>query len=278
MALTARRLLRVELTVADLAHTERFYVDALGFAVTGRDDADPAIVSLYGVDGIRQVVLQRGAQTLLLQAFQPGGQPYPPDATACDQIFQHCALPVTDMASAYARLLPFGPAPISSAVPQRLPERSGGAVAFKFRDPDGHPLELIQFADGHAGGIDHSAIAVADVARSIAFYRDQLGLRVASRQTNTGIEQDRLDGLSEAVVDVVTLAPEQATPHLELLGYRTPTGRLAPPSWPSDIAATRLVFEVTALPDAAAVMADGTRMLLTRDPDGHLLVLIKRGG
>lgn len=30
----------------------------------------------------------------------------------------------------------------------RLPESSGGVTAFKFRDPDGHPLELLAFPDG----------------------------------------------------------------------------------------------------------------------------------
>ena len=80
---------------------------------------------------------------------------------------------------------------ISIDGPQRLPASSGGVSAFKFRDPDGHPLELLAFPDGAwpahwqarsngdlALGIDHSAISVSDSARSIAFY-EALGLRVA---------------------------------------------------------------------------------------------------
>ena len=43
-------------------------------------------------------------------------------------------------------------------------------------------------------GIDHSAIAVSDSARSIAFY-EALGLRVAARALNSGHEQARLDGV-----------------------------------------------------------------------------------
>ena len=132
------------------------------------------------------------------------------------------------MPGAFARLARFAAAAISCGGPQLLPHRSGGATAYKFRDPDGHPLELIRFADAVAGGIDHSAIAVTDAGRSIEFYRDRLGLTVGARQVNTGPEQDRLDGLTGAEVDVVALEPRQATPHVELLAYRTPPCRPMP--------------------------------------------------
>ena len=38
--------------------------------------------------------------------------------------------------------------PISTSGPQLLPAASGGVSAFKFRDPEGHPLELIAFPPG----------------------------------------------------------------------------------------------------------------------------------
>ena len=265
MTIRATRLLRIELTVAELTPAERFYVEALGFESLGRSDADAATAAMLGADRVHQVTLRRGGQSLVLQAFRPAGARYPEDATACDQVFQHFAIPVPEIRLAYARLLPFAPKPISSAGPQHLPERSGGAIAYKFRDPDGHPLELIQFADGHGGGIDHSAIVVTEAERSIAFYENELGLRVSARQINTGAEQDALDGLSGARVDVVALEAEQATPHLELLAYRTPVGRPTRPLRPRDIAATRLVFQATGLPGGKATLA--------HDPDGHALVL-----
>jgi Glyoxalase/Bleomycin resistance protein/Dioxygenase superfamily len=74
--------------------------------------------------------------------------------------------------------------PISRYGPQRL---LSGIVAFKFRDPD--LLELIQFPRPDLrteGGIDHSAISVADAERSIAFYAERLGLSLQSRQVNRG--------------------------------------------------------------------------------------------
>jgi catechol-2,3-dioxygenase len=39
-------------------------------------------------------------------------------------------------------------------------------------------------------GIDHTAIVVADTERSLYFYRDKLGFRVAGESRSYGIEQD----------------------------------------------------------------------------------------
>ncbi len=265
-------ILRIELTVMDLAAAERFYVDGLGFRVLGRGDVEPAMTALLGAERISAVELRRGAQALVLQAFRPPGDRYPADAVSADQVFQHFALPVADMADSFARLQGVQPSLISDG-PQQLPASSGGVVACKFRDPDGHPLELIRFPDRHEAGIDHSAIVVMDVERSIAFYRDQLGFRMASRQVNSGPEQDRLDGLSDVSVDVVALEPAAPTPHLELLGYRKPAVRPMRQLRPCDVAATRVVLEVGVLPADAVRLADGRRVMLTHDPDGHALLL-----
>ena len=93
-----------------------------------------------------------------------------------------------------------------------LPESSGGVTAFKFRDPEGHPLELLAFpthrtpprwqAAAHPGlflGIDHSAISVRNTERSLAFYR-QLGLRLSAGSLNERNEQQHLDALDRPEV------------------------------------------------------------------------------
>lgn len=148
---------------------------------------------------------------------------------------------------------------------------TGGVRAFKFRDPDGHPLELLQFPDskmssawrdrrrlsGQIGlGIDHSAISVADAEASAAFYQ-ALGLGVGSRSLNYGPAQECLDGLTGVEVAVVSMEPQSGTPHLELLGYRTPKGQDGPALRANDIAATRIVWH-------------GRQAQLISDPDGHL--------
>src|SRR5262249_25717905 len=84
--------------------------------------------------------------------------------------------------------------PISVGGPQILPPRNGSVRAFKFRDPDGHPLELLYFPPGQGRpiwhqqarddtflGIDHSAIGISDTSVSLAFYADILGMTQASQ-------------------------------------------------------------------------------------------------
>ena len=218
----------------------------------------------------------RGHQALELCACDPPGAPMPPGSRSNDLWFQHCAISTDDIREAYERLRCFRFTPISRNGPQALP---GGVAAFKFRDPDGHPLELIQFPRPDPltrGGIDHSAICVADPNRSIAFYAARLGLAVQARQVNRGPAQDALDALDETTVDVIALAPAaSASPHVELLGYRHPRGRPALPFNPCDIAASRLVFSVGigAAEQHAPASPSEPSAELFHDPDGHAVLL-----
>jgi catechol 2,3-dioxygenase-like lactoylglutathione lyase family enzyme len=169
-------------------------------------------------------------------------------------------------------------AAISEGGPQLLPPQAGGVHAFKFRDPDGHPLELLQFPAGSGPaswrgrsavpgqiglGIDHSAISVADADASAAFYTE-LGLKTGERTFNHGPGQQRLDGLADVEVAVTPMQPAAGTPHLELLGYQVPRGALGPALQANDAAATRIVWQ-------------GTRAALLRDPDGHLQQIVAEG-
>ena len=113
-------------------------------------------------------------------------------------------------------------------------------------------------------GYDHSAIGVADADRSIAFYRDELGLTLGARAQSTGAEQSAANGLTNAVVDIVEMLPVVATPHVEFLGYHDASARASAAIGPRDSAATRLVL--------AARGVTGTT--LRRDPDGHWLQLV----
>ncbi len=254
----ALRLDRVGLNVTDLPAAIAFYESALGFSASAIEPGDAA---LLGVQSVRRALLRRGRQCVELTQCDPPGAAYPEASASNDLWFQHCALATGDIAAAYAGLRSAAFTAISTNGPQALP---GGIVAFKFRDPDGHPLELIQFPNGDAataGGIDHSAISVSDVERSIAFYAAELGLTERAWQVNTGPAQDALDGLAGVTVDVVALAPAVAAPHVELLGYRAPRGRSARAGLLSDIATSRLVFK-----------AEGaTETSVLRDPDHHVI-------
>ena len=260
---------RTSLTSADPAALARFYEAAFGFAPTGivRREA-----SCYGVAGEASIhVLRLGAQEIELVGFDHPGAPYPAGSSSHDVWFQHLALVTPDIAAARARLggIPGWRAITSGGEPVRLPASSGGVAAFKFRDPEGHPLELLAFPPdrvpeiwrspmvaGPCIGIDHSAIVVTDADRSLAFY-ETLGLRAGARSLNQGPAQEALDGADGVVVGVTGLSAGNAPPHLELLAYRSPSVRPGAVA-PNDVACTRTVLE-----GGGTVLAD---------PDGHRLV------
>jgi catechol 2,3-dioxygenase-like lactoylglutathione lyase family enzyme len=268
-----------------------------------------SFAQLTGVEGAqaRALALRLGEQTIELLAFTRHGAPYPADIGCDDLRFQHIAIVAADMETAYSRLCACdGWTAITRPAPQRLPASSGAVTAFKFRDPEGHPLELIAFPpdnvpprwrqapnrDGPCLGIDHSAIVVSDTAQSVAFYRQLLGFYVVGGSLNRGREQEQLDAVPGAVVEVTALDPgSDNPPHLELLCYRSPAiSQDAPAALPSnDIAATRLTLEVDDVPAleqglAAArvrfisagtvALRDDRPALQVRDPDGHALLLL----
>ena len=233
-----------------------------------------------GVEGgACAITLGLGDEVVELLQFDRPGRPYPANAVSSDLYFQHFAIVVDDIRRAYQGLVCVGEwTAITIDGPQQLPASSGGVAAFKFRDPDGHPLELLAFPGDRMPerwktrsggnlflGIDHSAIGVANTAASIAFYQG-LGLRVATRSLNTGSEQERLDAVNHAQVEVTALEPEQSTPHLELLCYRSVTRGENDVIGNNDVAATRLMLEADGLSsDNAAPQVI--------DPDGHRLVI-----
>jgi catechol 2,3-dioxygenase-like lactoylglutathione lyase family enzyme len=290
----AERLLRVSLTVQDLALMEDFYCTAFGFVRVGGGALSAALLRLLGAPDTtaRSSLLRLGAEHLELVQFDAPGRPYPSSSTARDPWFQHIAIVVADMGVAYDRIRRLPIRPISEGGPQRLPPDTGSVVAFKFRDPESHPLELIQFAPGAGDpiwrrpaaeqlflGFDHSAIVVADASLSERFYASRLGLSELSRSLNHGPEQQRLDGLPEDLVDVVGLAPAAATtPHLELLGYHHGETRVATAyTAVQDAASARLVFEVDRLAQLKGLtMEDGSCVAQLLDPDGHRLLLVER--
>ncbi|MEO8858392.1 MAG: VOC family protein [Burkholderiaceae bacterium] len=256
--------------VADIQRAVAFYCEGLGFRIVG------------GADASGKTALALGAQRIVLVQ---GGSGSVPMVSGTDVRFQHVAIVARDMDAAFERLQKLGPQAISRGGPQRLPEASGGACAFKFRDPDGHPVELIEFGPGHGApcwaaaaqrdagptlGIDHAAISVASAERSIAFY-EELGFRLDSRQVNRGAEQARLDGLPDAEVEVEVVAlvpPQSATPHLELLAYRRPAAACG--SAPVHATADRLVWQADARQDDFITHSDRQAGLPIADPDGHL--------
>ncbi len=278
------KLARFSLTTANVNDLAAFYETAFGcrrLATERLSGSD--FERLMGVrGGALSVTLTLGREIIEILQFDQRDRPYPKEAPASDLVFQHFAIVVQNMAQAYQRLSMLeGWSAISRGGPQRLPESSGAVTAFKFRDPEGHPLEFLAFPNHHvpliwrkeAGdtclGIDHSAISVSNTARSVAFY-ESLGFEVSARSMNQGPEQEKLDDVSGVRVEVTALAPLQPTPHLELLCYQPAANSHVPTLKNSETATTRLELQISGVSDADDAPVIRHSVL---DPDGHHLVI-----
>jgi len=302
---------RITLIVSDLDQSEWDYVKTFGCTAEGRWDIEPSVTSVLCLPHARgrSSCLRLGRERIeLLEFTDSAGRPYPPDSTSTDLWFQHMAIIVSDMTQAYQQVMA-NPRfrPITRAGPVRLPDSSGGVTAFKFRDRDGHPLELLAFpagevpgewrAVGSAGpflGVDHTAIAVSDTARSASFFASVFGFSAGGRTENRGPEQDALDDVDDVRVSVTRLARDLPAPRMELLHYHVGPRRQIPADTASnDITATHSVVLVASLDATAAALARrGTpltaddlmmrrgdvRAALIQGPDGHRFLVEERTG
>ena len=282
--LSARRISGFGLTSPDADRLTEFYATAFGARHVSSERVTGAqFERQMGVrGGALRHTLRLGREAVDIVQFDRPGRPYPHPLSPGDTAFQHFALVVSDMDLGLARLqgVP-GWTPISSGGPQHLPQRSGGVSAFKFQDPDGHPLELLAFPEhavppnwkersayGIFLGIDHSAISVRDTAISTAFYQS-LGFTVTAQTFNHGVEQANLDGVPSPQVEITALSLAARTPHLELLCYRVGVHLPRQVSASNDVAATRITL-ATGGPGSDI---DAARRLVV-DPDGHHLLLV----
>lgn len=304
----------IGLPVRDMDASVAFYTEVLAFEkVSDEEVAGQDYEKLTGVFGVRMRVvrLKLGDEALeLTEYLAPRGRAYPAESRSNDRWFQHMAIIVSDMDAAYKRLRRHK-AEHASTGPQTLPmsnPRAGGIRAFYFKDPDGHPLEVLQFppdkgdarwhrkSDRLFLGIDHTAIVVRDTDASLRFYRDALGLRVAGESENFGTEQEHLNNVAGARLRITTLRAEKG-PGIELLEYLAPRdGREMPRDtkandlwhWqprlrvsdPSKVTDRLRAEKVRVVSDGPTTLPDDrlgfARGVLARDPDGHAILLSDR--
>ncbi len=283
-----------------------------------------AYSELLGLNGSQLKLIRLGLGSERLELMQveqlgPGlrsGRSVPLDSQSNDLWFQHICIVVNNMTAVSAPICSLIAAgqlqPISSA-PQTLPSwntAAAGIQAFKFHDPEGHCLELLQFPPDKGEprwhqatkgspflGIDHSAIANADTRRSCRFYEELLGLRLSGDSVNSGIEQDHLDGLSDTQVRITGYrCPEGAG--IECLNYLQPAGGRPLPDdqnsadsahWQIRLAVGDLEGIASQLESYGgswvspgsvelsgeqATVLGFSRALQIRDPDGHQLQIV----
>ena len=199
----------------------------------------------------------------------------------------------------------------ASTGPQRLPDwnkDAAGIKAFYFKDPDEHPVEILEFPEDKGAakwhkpsgrlflGIDHTAIAVSNTESSLKFYRDVLGMRVAGESENYGTEQEHLNNVFGARLRITALRAVSG-PGVEFLEYIAPRdGRPYPAdARASDIFQWQTNFTSMHVRDAegrlragkfavispgAVDVSDGQagfqRALTVRDPDGHAIRVVEK--
>ncbi len=302
------------ITVSSLSSAVDFYTHVLAFRnVSEHEVAGESYEELEGVFGARMKVarLELGEECLeLTEYLAPRGREIPPDSRSNDLWFQHIAIVVSDMDKAYAWLRAQHVRYVSSG-PQQLPnwnKNAAGISAFYFKDPDGHALEVIHFPDDKGQikwhrktetlflGIDHTAIVVADIERSMRFYRDLLNFKVVGSSENYGTQQEHLSNVFGAHLMIVSLRSD-AGPGMELLQYLAPaSGRPIPLDmgandlvyWQTRLVVTDLeTFVATLRSSGSHIVASGVvslpnaelgfkKALLLKDPDGHSMELIQR--
>jgi catechol 2,3-dioxygenase-like lactoylglutathione lyase family enzyme len=302
----------IGMTVSDMDRSVAFFTDVLTFeTVSDIEVAGEEYDRLQGLFGTRQriVRLRLGDEQIeLTEYLAPRGRPLPVDSRSNDRWFQHVAIIVSDMDAAYARLRQHK-VEHASPEPQRLPDwnvAAGGIKAFYFKDPDGHPLEILQFPAGKGDpkwqaakgrlflGIDHTAVVVSDTDSSLRFYRDALGLRVTGDSTNYGPEQERLNNVFGARLHITGLRAA-AGPGVEFLEYLSPrNGRAAVGIQSNDIAHWETTVASADAADAfsqlqrarvffvspsVAMLGSDTRFakgILVQDPDGHAVKVVQQ--
>ena len=304
----------VAITVSDMDRSVTFYTRVLTFEkVNDAERSGPEFDQLYGVSRahLRVVDLKLGDESIeLMQFLGATGAPVPADARSNDLSFQHVAIIVSDMTRAYEVLRQNHVQSISS-YPQTLPEwnpNAAGIKAFYFQDPDGHPLEVLQFPSGkgdpkwqHSNGqlflgIDHTAIAVSNTDASLAFYGTLLGMRVDGESDNYGFEQEHLNNVFGAHLRITALRSPSGI-GVEFLNYLAPRGGrpAAANASPTDIDHHETVIVVDDLAGLDAqlqahnfsgvsvkqiadsgLLFNASQAELVRDPDGHFLLLLQR--
>jgi catechol 2,3-dioxygenase-like lactoylglutathione lyase family enzyme len=304
----------IGMTVSDLDRSVEFYSTILQFQKVSETEVDgDSYEHLTGVFGLRARIarMRLGAESIELTEFlAPRGKPAPVDARSNDRWFQHVAIIVSDMDRAYQWLREHK-VQHASPGPQLLPawnRNAGGIRAFYFRDPDGHPLEVLWFPQdkGNAKwhvptdrlflGIDHTAIVISNTEASLKFYRDRLGMEVAGESENYGPEQERLNNVFGARLHITALRAASG-PGIEFLEYLAPQdGRPYPPEerandlihWQTrflgisvDEAAQTLRNNRSAFVSTGAVelpddKAGFRKAVTVRDPDGHAVQIVER--
>lgn len=304
----------VGITVKDMAVSEKFYTDVLGFRkISDEEYYGDSFERLEGLFGIRLHVvrMQLGDEMIELTDYlTQGGRPVPEDMKSNDLYFQHIAIVVNDMDKAYEHLRKYMIMHVSTA-PQTIPpsnKAAAGVKAFYFHDPDNHNLELIYFPKGKGQpkwqdakgklflGIDHTAIAISNTDSGLHFYQTLLGFERKGDSWNMGMEQAHLNNIEGASLHITGLRADDG-PGIEFLQYLQPgPGKPFPADtraddiwyWQTTLITSNVEILYGRLQNAGykfiskglielkQKQGDAIKAFIVKDPDGHAMLIMNR--
>ncbi len=143
----------------------------------------------------------------------------------------------------------------------------------------------------HVTGVGHTGITVSDLDRSIAFFRDALGLPVSDKIPCSGELFEQVTGVPGCVIDICYVSLPNHT--IELLSYSSPKDKASSSLRPCDNGHLHLSFDVD---DIDAVIAAGrtygfepvnpvqtvpegdlagTKVVYTKGPDNLIIELME---
>lgn len=123
--------------------------------------------------------------------------------------------------------------------------------------------------------VRHIGIVVRDLERSLAFYRDLLGLEIVREMDERGPFLDAILGLNGARVRTVKLAAPGDGVQIELLAFTEPAPQIGGPPTLTRVGPTHVAFTVTDIDGLHQRMAAAGTRFTTKpqtSPDGHAKV------
>ncbi|MBV8334819.1 MAG: VOC family protein [Alphaproteobacteria bacterium] len=142
-------------------------------------------------------------------------------------------------------------------------------------------------------------MTVDSTEKSVAFYRDVLGMDVGGVTFNTGATQEVLDDLFNDTCLVTPMVPVVAPPHIEFLDYKTPPGGRPMPvdtkandlwHWQTTLVTTDveavaerlrtagaqfITPDVVSIPQETQAGLGFKKAVMVRDPTGHAIRLVE---
>lgn len=138
--------------------------------------------------------------------------------------------------------------------------------------------------------VRHTGIVVKDLDKSLKFYRDLLGLKIVSRNEESGVFLDKILKLKKVQATTVKLSGSDNGSLIELLHFQFPRNLRRHSVWPQTLGLTHTAFTVKNLAAVYKKLAkarvkftsepqispDGkAKVVFCQDPEGNLVELVE---